>query len=346
MHEHSHGDAVARRLAATGSHVIDFAVSVNPLGPCPALIKVLREVDPQGYPDPACDHARESLGAHVGVSPERLVLGNGASELLWTLAKVLQNRDQDRALVVEPAFGEASLAAKAYGHAPVRFRVDDPARFDPAALKAAIADANPSFVYVANPTSPWGRTWSITLLAELIESTQPVPWIVDESFLSLSAAHQDARVPLPDSAIRLHSLGKALGLAGVRVAYAIVSPGLGDRIRATRPPWTVNAYALAVVRAIAESGAWIAESREMLLALAGQLGELLEHTNLRLESSQTIYGVMRVGNAASVAEHLLGGHHIAVRDCASFGMPEHIRVCARPKADLEKLVAAIVEVCR
>ncbi|MEM7138568.1 MAG: aminotransferase class I/II-fold pyridoxal phosphate-dependent enzyme [Myxococcota bacterium] len=346
MHEHLHGDAVARSLAATGSRVIDFAVSVNPLGPCPALTKVLKEVDPQGYPDPACEEARESLGAHVGVSRERLVLGNGASELLWTLARVLQAQDHDRALVVEPAFGEASSAAKAYGQTPVRFRVDDPTRVDPASLKATIDDANPSFVYVANPTSPWGRTWSVALLAELIESTQPVPWIVDESFLSLSSAHQDARFPLPESAIRLHSLGKALGLAGVRAAYATVSPDLADRIRATRPPWTVNAYALAVVHAVAESRAWIADSRETLLALTGQLRQLLEPTNLRLESSQAIYGVMSVGNATSVAEHLLGDHHIAVRDCTSFGMPEHIRVCARPQADLEKLVAAIGEVCR
>ena len=346
MHEHLHGDAVARRLAAMGTNAIDFAVSVNPFGPCPALVNVLREVDPRGYPDPECTGARESLGAQIGISPDRLVLGNGASELIWTLAKVLQSDERRRALVVEPAFGEVSAAAKAHGEPPLAFGVDDPARLDATSLKNAIEEASPAFVYLANPTSPWGRAWDLGLLAELIESTQPVPWIIDESFLSLSSAHQDARVPLPASAIRLHSLGKALGLAGVRVAYATVDPALGNRIRASRAPWTINAYALAVAHAIAESRAWVTESRDTLLRLTERLRQLLEPANLRLEASQTVYGVVRVGDAGSVAERMLLGHGIAVRDCTSFGMPEYIRVCARPEADLRRLVTAMEEVCR
>ena len=346
MHEHLHGDAVARRLAAVGASAIDFAVSVNPFGPCPALMEVLREVDPRSYPDPECKGARESLGAQIGICPDRLVLGNGASELIWTLARVLQTDERRRALVVEPAFSEVSAAAKAHGDPPLGFRVDDPAGLDARFLKNAIERANPAFVYLANPTSPWGRTWDLVVLTELIASTQPIPWIVDESFLSLSSAHRDAGVPLPPSAIRLHSLGKSLGLAGVRVAYATVDPVLGSRIRASRAPWTINAYALAIVDAIAESQAWVAESRDTLLGLTAHLRQLLEPANLRLESSQTVYGVVRVGDASSVAERLLIDHRIAVRDCTSFGMPEHIRVCARPEADLGRLVTAIMEVCR
>ena len=346
MHEDRHGDAVARRLAVAGASAIDFAVSVNPFGPCPALMEVLREVDPGSYPDPKCKGARESLGAEIGISPDRLVLGNGASELIWTLARVLQTDERRRALVVEPAFSEASAAAKAHGEPPLGFRVDDPAHLDATSLENAIEQTNPAFVYLANPTSPWGRTWDIVPLAELIGSTQPIPWIVDESFLSLSSAHQDASVPLPSSAIRLRSLGKSLGLAGVRVAYATVDPVLGSRIRASRAPWTINAYALAVADALAESRAWVAESRDTLLGLIARLRQLLEPANLRLESSETIYGVMRVGDASSVTERLLLDHRIAVRDCTSFGMPEHIRVCARPESDLDRLVKALVEVRR
>lgn len=347
MHDHRHGDAAARRLATSvGVGAIDFAVSVNPFGPCPTLVEVLREVDPWAYPDPHCCGARDSLGAYLGVAAEGLVLGNGASELIWTLSSVLQVGERKRALVIEPAFSEASAAAEAHGEPPLRFRVDDPALVDAAALKTAIEQANPSYVYLANPTSPWGRTWDPDLLTELIESTQPVSWIVDESFLSLSSAHRDGSEPLPASAIRLRSLGKELGLAGVRVAYATVDPALGNRVRASRAPWTVNAYALAVVDAIGESRQWVDDSRDTLLGLTERLRQMLESEGLRLELSQAVYGVVRVGDARSVADRLLFGHQIAVRDCTSFGMPEHIRVCARPEADLERLVTAVAEVCR
>jgi len=43
---------------------------------------------------------------------------------------------------------------------------------------------------------------------------------------------------------------------------------------------------------------------------------------------------------------LLTRHHILVRDCASFGMPDFIRLAARPAPDCERLVAALKEELR
>ena len=289
---------------------------------------------------------RASLGARLGVDPAGLVLGNGASELLWTLARVLQCGDGARpALVVEPAFSGAFEAAHAHGDAPRTIRVDSPRQLDTPAFLRAVRAHNPSFVYLAHPTSPRGRIWSIDELRNLIESTEPVPWVLDESFLSLSTAHADRDVTLPPTALRVRSLGKALGLAGVRAAYAVVSPAVATRVRASRPPWTVGSHALAMVDWAAQDDGWAAWSRRTLLGLMRTFASQLERVGFRLEPTESVYGVIEVGDARSVTERLLLDHGIAARDCTSFGLPRHLRVCARPEPETARFAAALAEVC-
>ena len=53
---------------------------------------------------------------------------------------------------------------------------------------------------------------------------------------------------------------------------------------------------------------------------------------------------MRVPDAAGVAHALLAGHHILVRDCASFGLPDYLRLAARPAPDRARLCAALAAV--
>jgi histidinol-phosphate/aromatic aminotransferase/cobyric acid decarboxylase-like protein len=49
-----------------------------------------------------------------------------------------------------------------------------------------------------------------------------------------------------------------------------------------------------------------------------------------------------VPDAATLRRRLLS-KGILVRDCASFGMPGFVRVGARPKADRERLLQALLE---
>jgi histidinol-phosphate/aromatic aminotransferase/cobyric acid decarboxylase-like protein len=55
--------------------------------------------------------------------------------------------------------------------------------------------------------------------------------------------------------------------------------------------------------------------------------------------------LVRVGDGAAVRLALLR-QGILVRDCASFGLPAHIRICTRRPEENARLVAAIREVIR
>jgi histidinol-phosphate/aromatic aminotransferase/cobyric acid decarboxylase-like protein len=88
-----HGGPIAAELRGLGidpHEVLDFSVNVNVYGPAPQMVEAIRTARVDLYPDPTAREAREALGAVCDVDPDRIVVGNGAAELLWTLARVVR----------------------------------------------------------------------------------------------------------------------------------------------------------------------------------------------------------------------------------------------------------------
>ena len=54
--------------------------------------------------------------------------------------------------------------------------------------------------------------------------------------------------------------------------------------------------------------------------------------------------LVRVGDAAAIRMRLLREHRVCVRDCASFGLPEHVRIGVRRMEDCRRLAGALQEV--
>ena len=59
--------------------------------------------------------------------------------------------------------------------------------------------------------------------------------------------------------------------------------------------------------------------------------------------SFTYYFIVKVGNAADFRSRLLA-YKVQVRDCASFGLPEYIRVSTRKPDENAKLLSALKEI--
>src|SRR5690606_14247259 len=121
------------------------------------------------------------------------------------------------------------------------------------------------------------------------------------------------------------------------------APALLARLESARPTWTVSSGAQAAVIATCASD-HVARTRPILLELRRGLAARLHDLGIETLPSDTIYLMARVGDAAALRRRLLTEHHVAIRDCVSFGMPEHIRLCARPTNELDRLVVAL-EAC-
>jgi len=336
--------AELRALGIAAAEVIDFSVSCNPYGPCAAVVRAILAAPIDRYPDPAATEAREALSRVLGVPPDHIALGNGAAELLWTLASVLV-RPGSNAVVVEPAFGELAAAVEHAGgrvHA-WRARPDDGFAVDLAAVGHLVRARAATLVYLCAPGTPSGAATPAADVAALAEVHPDTTFVLDQSFLSLSTRFADAGVRLPGNVACVRSLTKDHAIPGVRVGYVIAAPALVARVEHGRPAWTTGAAAQAAAIAACADPGFVAESRVRLLAERARLAELLGALGLAPAPSTTGFLAVRTGDAAALRRRLLERHRILVRDCSSFGLPDHVRLAGRSGGDRELLAAALGE---
>lgn len=335
-------DAELRALRIDPAALVDFSVNTNPYGPCRAIVEAIRSARIDVYPDPIARAAREEMAATLAVAADELALGNGAAELLWALARVLVQPGR-RVLMIEPTFCEFRAAAIASGARVSEWRATPERGFaidlEAVALRARAEQAE--VVYLCTPNTPTGAGVPAVDVARWA-ATNPQLWIVlDQSFLSLSERFADADVAMPPNVVRIRSLTKDHAIPGVRVGYLIGARRLVARVEAQRPAWMTSASAQAAATVACREHAFVADSRRRIIADRDQLAVALVRLGLVPMPSTAGFFLVRTGHAKQLRQRLLVHHHILVRDCTSFGLPDFIRLAARPAADRARLVAAL-----
>ncbi|MEW6269249.1 MAG: aminotransferase class I/II-fold pyridoxal phosphate-dependent enzyme [Thermodesulfobacteriota bacterium] len=345
-----HGGLVEDELVALGvdpATVLDVSTSVNPYGPTPSMVRAVREARLELYPDPTAAASRAAIAASAGTTPDRVVLGNGATDLLWTLARLLL-APGETLLVCEPSFSELRVAAEAGGARVVAWRAQASDGFvldvDRVARSARLERA--SAVALCAPGSPSGAATPVADVARLARTLGERALIVDQSFLALSERHAELSMRLPANVVCVRSLTKEHAIAGVRVGYAVAEPPLAERIEASRAAWTVGAAAQAAAIAAARDDGFVAASRERLLGERARLADALAERGFRTLPSTTPYFLVEVGDAAAFRARLVTEHGILVRDCASFGLPAFVRLAARGGPDAQRIAGAFAALGR
>jgi histidinol-phosphate/aromatic aminotransferase/cobyric acid decarboxylase-like protein len=156
----------------------------------------------------------------------------------------------------------------------------------------------------------------------------------DEAFLPLAAGVWTRGRP----GWAVGSLTKAFGCPGLRLGYAVGPDAAGaEALRRARPAWAVDSLACALVPelvALADPAGWTA-------ALAGARAELaavLAERGWRPLPSDSPW--LLVPGAAGLRD-ALAHHAVVVRDCTSFGLPDHVRIAVPDGAGLERLAHAL-----
>jgi histidinol-phosphate aminotransferase len=330
------------RLGLSSEQLIDFSVSTNPLGPAPAALAAARAAELGRYPDRHNLALRRALGAEFGLPIDRLLIGNGSAELIWLLS-LAYLQPGDRAFLLEPTFGEYRAAAKLLGAELTEWRASpaDDFRVDATAVAAALANARPRLAFLCNPNNPTG-TWLTRPELELLLGALPDGLlVVDEAYLELAGRDSPA-APLLDAPnlVLLRSMTKDYGLPGLRLGYAVSSAAVIRALGAAQPPWSVNAAAQAAGLAALGAAAHVEAGRRAAAEARAYLEPRLTALGYRCLPSTANFWLIEVPDAPTFRQTLLRAG-IQVRDCSSFGLPNYIRLAARPLPECERLIGAL-----
>jgi histidinol-phosphate aminotransferase len=296
----------------------DFSSNANACGPCPTALQAVQRADAAHYPDPAYTRLRAALADLHGVDPTRVLLAASASEGIQRLT-AWRWRAGDRCFwTPRHAYGDYAHAASAWGLE----RVDGPG----AAQLAWLCD----------PGSPLGQGESPDAVKALLDHT-PRTVVLDRAYAPLRLKGDGALSAAQlDRVWQLWSPNKALGLTGVRAAYAIAPLGVHRdtaALDALSASWPIGAHGEAMLQAwtTSEVQDWVAASRHRLADWALALRTRLAARGWTCAPSDTAYGCARPPR--SIESAALRARGIKLRDATSFGLPGWWRLSAqRPQA--------------
>lgn len=325
----AHGSVSAIELATHGftpGDVLDFSVNTNPLGPAPAVLAAVQATDWGRYPGDDEMPLRDAIAKRAGVTADQVVLGNGSVELLWWLA-LAALRAGDQAGIIGPTFGEYARAVRSVGATPVHLADPENA----SGLRA---------LFLCNPNNPTGQYRSPSDIEHIVE-TQPRRLVVlDEAYATFVEQPWRSEALLErENVTILRSMTKDQALPGLRLGYMLTTESVAHAVERVRPPWSVNSGALRAGLAAMEPAA--EQHLERARCLVAQSRRLLTQGLTRLgfavQTSQANFVLVKVGNG-SAFRGLLLRHGCVVRDCASFGLPEYVRIACRLPAECERLL--------
>ncbi len=342
-----HGGLNARELELLGlcpEEVLDFSASINPLGEAPGVKEALRSLPPDTYPDRSCLKLRRALASHLDLQPGSILVGNGSTELIHLIARAFL-RPGDTAVIFTPTFGEYAAACRLEGVSPVSIPSHRAAEFRwnlPDAL-SRISSLKPSLVFVCNPNNPTGTYLGEEEVRQIADSLGGCGLLVlDEAYRSFVEEPWRSQPLLRmENVALLRSMTKDYALAGLRLGYMLAPEVIVARVGKFQYSWSVNAAAQAAGIAALDHPRHVERGRRMVGASKNFLEGTLSRMGLECLPSTANFLLIRVGDASRLRLELLKRYKICVRDCGSFGLPEHIRVGVPNIEDSRRLVRAL-----
>jgi histidinol-phosphate aminotransferase len=192
-------------------------------GPSPRVIETMAAAarDMWMYCDPDNYELKAALAAHLGVDIRNVVVGQGIDGLL-NIAVRMYVAPGDAVVTSLGTYPTFNFHVAASGGRLVTVPyADDRENLD--GLLAAVRREDAPMVYLSNPDNPMGTWWEATEITRFVEALpETTMLILDEAYGEIGPA--SAMPPIytgRPNVLRMRTLSKAYGLAGIRCGYAV-----------------------------------------------------------------------------------------------------------------------------
>jgi histidinol-phosphate/aromatic aminotransferase/cobyric acid decarboxylase-like protein len=293
--------------------------------------------------------SQRHLAAVLDVDPERLIIGNGATELIGLINMTLI----DRIAVPIPTFGEYIEKMKDLRNAEL-YALDPGDRYQ---LRldhylAWVHQRKLECCLVINPGNPTGQFIPLDEMVDFLHHARDLELvIVDESFIDFSGVEIPSLLPIADQFTNLlivRSMSKHCGVPGLRLGYCYsANLYILNRLRRFVPTWNLNTLAQFFLSQLpGETDAYHQGRKRLIGDVTNLYQSLCTIPSLEVYPTGANFVLFKVDNgmtAHQLQTRLLTEHDMYVRDCTNkLGMDAfHIRVASQGREKDNRLVEAL-----
>ncbi len=304
---------------------LDLNESAYP--PLPSVAAALQHeiLESHRYPDFLPDRTRGQIACHLGVVPERVTVGPGATGVALSALQCAVRRAADAGIATPalltstPTFDGYPILARMVGMRFDAVDLDDAGAVDLDRLLASITPET-AVVVICSPHNPTGSVVDGGDLNRFLGAVPPhVMTVVDEAYVEFSETASDLhRLIRNPGVVVLRTFSKAYGLAALRVGYGIGSTELITELRGHEVPFAVGRAAMAAVPVALDAELELAQRVRSMRGERERLTALLAHLGVRVVPSHANF-VFLPGAEGVAVGRILRGIGVAVKECGAAG---------------------------
>lgn len=216
---------------------------------------VIKKIDPSThFSYPEAGPLYRKLAKQLSVSPDCLLLAAGSDGVIRSVFESFVGQG-DVVVHTSPTFAmypvySAMCGAQAQ---PVLYQASNSGpHLDLDELLATIENSSPRLVCLPNPDSPTGTMLGEPELRRVIEASGRVGALIliDEAYYPFSSYTAVSWIGEYPHLVTARSTGKAWGLAGLRIGFAVANPAVTNILHKVRPMYETSTFAINVFEAM------------------------------------------------------------------------------------------------
>ncbi|WP_336249864.1 aminotransferase class I/II-fold pyridoxal phosphate-dependent enzyme [Stomatohabitans albus] len=306
----------------------DLSTNANPLGPSPFAMRAM-QAPISAYPDPSYAATRHAIAHHTGFSFDEIVVGAGATELIYRVVLARSGPVQ----YPVPGFGEYGGAADLFHRSTTPFP-GHPQDGEYTLIPKGVA-------FITQPGSPDGL-WRDNDWCEQLQddADHRDTWIVwDMAYAPLCAPSVIHLKPFSEQSILLFAPNKAHGCTGLRAGWLRAPKIIAEQLRALQMSWICSTPGEQFLReqASSEADSWVTECNITLQRMGERLATVLSQKGWPTHKGHTPW-ILTKPKTPTSSQTLRSAFGVQVRDLTSQGMPGWWRIGVPHPDDLDTVL--------
>ena len=334
--------------------ILDFSVNINPLGMPEgvrnAIIENISEYET--YPDIRYTALRKAIAGKENVQKDRILCGNGASELIMAVVRAVK---PDKCAVAAPSFSGYERAVNAYGADILYYELDEKNGFGYADVCRQLMKMDIQMCFICNPNNPTGNIIPEDILINILDLCRDRNIIVvaDECFLRFNPGYENISckrfLDNYDNLVVINAFTKFYAMAGIRLGYMMsANSELINRVSLQLSEWNISSVAqMAGIAAYADID-YEKRTHELIERERKYLISELSDMKCKVYPSEADYITFRLpfNKAGCMLQDELIKNKILIRSCESFhNMPSDCyRIAVKKHSDNEILINNIRQI--
>lgn len=306
------------------------------------IAEEIKKIPLNRYPDPMAKGAVKAFAELYNVPEKYVTAGNGSDELISIISSCFLETG-DKILTLSPDFSMYAFYSSMYELKVETLPKEPSLQINIPKVIDYCNNQNIKAVIFSNPCNPTSLGVKREDVIKLIKNVYCLV-IIDEAYMDFWDQSILDEVENYDNLIILKTCSKAIGLAGIRMGFAVAGETITTALRSVKSPYNTDSISQAICKTVLSEKELIkkccAELVESRIALHTEISALAKKY-VKLEKvydSVTNFVFIKTAYGKEIYEKLLE-KSIAIRFMGSY-----IRITAGTKEENEAVVKALDEI--